>query len=152
MACTPISNEHTHTNRILFIFNLSSASDRWLLFVERSSSLARVDRISPREMTGRQGCARPYSTLTLPPLCLRGHRANNKIQRWKNSLLEDFLPRWNSIPESIVSYNYGEQKTRVCLFVWYFVKGESVSFVNSIVIVEWLNHERWTFSHWVEIL
>lgn len=45
------------------------------------------DRISPRGMTGRQGCTRPYTTLTLPPLCLRGFYVRTTENPAMDSLL-----------------------------------------------------------------
>lgn len=92
MACTPISNEHAHTNKMLFIvvFGFRSLAP----VCRRSPNLLRVDRISPRGMTDGQGCAKPYSTLTLPPLCLRRLYTKNKTESndgSSTSLLKDFL-------------------------------------------------------------
>lgn len=70
---------NTHAHQQAYPLHRSLSVARSLASLRRTSMLS--DRIPSRGMTGCQGCARPYSTLTLPPLCLRGSYTKNRMAR-----------------------------------------------------------------------
>lgn len=86
IACTLINNEHEHNNRPI---------SRVVIVVDSISVdvTEQLDRISPRGMTDEQGWAKPYSTLTLPPLCLPlfEDRIESSYGGSRLSLPKDFL-------------------------------------------------------------